>query len=87
MVCLRPNRSQFIQQPVTDTSQAYVPRASNHAGVEMYQKGHVRPVFSRPLSRASEFYETEFEEDEMSDFEEYNGRTSEDSVGHSLEFG
>ena len=63
-----------------------MPMAPSHAGGEMYQKGHVQPVFrqpQRPLSRASELYETEFEEDEMSDFEEYNGRTSEDSVGRS----
>ena len=61
-----------------------MPMASRHGGVEMYQKGRVLSVFaepSRPMSRASEIYETEFEDDDTSDFEEYNGRTSEDSVG------
>ncbi|KAL6716369.1 hypothetical protein ACLMJK_005935 [Lecanora helva] len=59
--------------------------ASSHGGVEMYQKGRVPSVFGRcqrPASRASDAYETEFEEDEMSDFEDYNGRTSEDSFGN-----
>ena len=31
----------------------------------------------------TEIYETEFEED-LSDYEEYSGRRSEDSVGHAL---
>lgn len=60
--------------------------SSNHGGVEMFQMGRAPSVFaqpSRPMSRASEMYETEFEDDDMSDFEEYNGRTSEDSVGCS----
>lgn len=51
----------------------------------MYQKGRVPSVFastnsaSRPSLESSELYETEFEED-VSDFEEYSGRRSEDSV-------
>lgn len=60
--------------------------ASSYSGVEMYQKGHVPSVFAqtpRPLSRASDSYETEFEDEDMSDFEEYAGRTSEDSVSRS----
>ncbi len=60
--------------------------ASSHSGVEMYQKGHVPSVFAqtpRPMSRASDSYETEFEDEDMSDFEEYAGRTSEDSVSRS----
>ena len=53
--------------------------------VEMYQKGNVQSVFvqqsaPRPLSQATEMYDTEFEED-LSDFEEYSGRRSEESVG------
>ncbi len=31
-------------------------------------------------------YETEFEDDDTSDFEEYAGRTSEDSVGRIVSF-
>lgn len=54
--------------------------------IEMFQKGSVRPVFPgkiipRPLSEATEMYDTEFEEDE-SDFEEYSGRRSEESVSN-----
>ena len=54
-------------------------------GVEMYQKGNVQSAFDqpsapRPLSQATEMYDTEFEED-LSDFEEYSGRRSEESVG------
>lgn len=50
----------------------------------MYQKGNVQSVFiqpsaPRPLSQATEMYDTEFEED-LSDFEEYSGRRSEESV-------
>lgn len=62
-----------------------MPMATGHSGVEMFQKGHVQSVFAqtpRPQSRASETYDTEFEDDEMSDFEEYAGRTSEDSVSY-----
>lgn len=52
----------------------------------MYEKGYyARPMFtsrnlaSRPLSEATEMYDTEFEED-LSDVDDYAGRTSEDSV-------
>lgn len=51
----------------------------------MYEKGFGRPIFasrtsiSRPLSEATEMYDTEFEED-FSDVEDYSGRRSEDSV-------
>lgn len=60
-----------------------MPPASRRS-VDMFQKGLVRPVFSgptgpRPLSEATEMYDTEFEED-SSDIEEYSGRRSEDSV-------
>ena len=53
--------------------------------LEMFQKGNVQSVFvqpsaPRPLSQATEMYDTEFEED-LSDFEEYSGRRSEESVG------
>lgn len=63
-----------------------MPMASGHSGVEMFQKGQVQSVFAhtpRPQSQATEMYETEFEDEDMSDFEEYAGRTSEDSVGHN----
>lgn len=50
----------------------------------MYEKGFARPMYtsrtsrSRPLSEATEMYDTEFEED--SDGDDYAGRRSEDSV-------
>ncbi|KAK4691320.1 hypothetical protein P7C71_g5652, partial [Lecanoromycetidae sp. Uapishka_2] len=63
-------------------SRAYVPMASRPTGVEMFQKGNVQSVFaSRPMSQATEIYDTDFEED-MSDFEEYEGRRSEESFGN-----
>ena len=62
-----------------------MPMAHQRWGVEMFQKGNVQSVFAqpsapRPLSQATEMYDTEFEED-LSDFEEYSGRRSEESVG------
>ncbi|MCJ1484508.1 hypothetical protein MMC06_004679 [Schaereria dolodes] len=64
---------------------AFAPLASQQNGLEMFQKGHVQSVFtsnssSRSLAEGSDVYDTEFEED-MSDFEEYSGRRSEDSYG------
>ena len=61
-----------------------MPRA-RQGGVEMFQKGNVQSVFvqpsaPRPPSEVTEMYDTEFEED-LSDFEEYSGRRSEESVG------
>lgn len=61
-----------------------MPSASHHGGVDMFQKGRVRPMFgapigSRAMSEASEMDDTEFEED-LSDVEEYSGRRSEESV-------
>lgn len=58
---------------------------AHQEGLEMFQKGIVPSVFvkpsaSRPLSQATEMYDTEFEED-LSDSEEYSGRRSEESVG------
>lgn len=58
---------------------------AHQRGMEMFQKGSVQSVFvqplaPRPLSQATEMYDTEFEED-LSDFEEYSGRRSEESVG------
>ena len=59
--------------------------ASRRTEEEMFQKGLNRPFFSsrtatsRPLSEATEMYDTDFEED-MSDIEEYSGRRSEESV-------
>ncbi|CAF9905590.1 MAG: hypothetical protein ALECFALPRED_001040 [Alectoria fallacina] len=54
--------------------------------VEMFQKGNVQSVFvqpsaPRPSSQATDMYDTEFEED-LSDFEEYSGRRSEESFGN-----
>ncbi|KAL8873056.1 MAG: hypothetical protein Q9174_001410 [Haloplaca sp. 1 TL-2023] len=52
---------------------------------EMYDKSFARPMFasrtssSRPLSEATEMYDTEFEDD--SDMDDYAGRRSEDSFG------
>lgn len=64
---------------------AFMPMA-HQEGVEMFQKGNVQSVFvqpttPRPLSQATEMYDTEFEED-LSDFEEYSGRRSEESFGN-----
>ncbi|KAL8843512.1 MAG: hypothetical protein Q9170_000016 [Blastenia crenularia] len=52
----------------------------------MYEKSYARPMYSsrilapRPLSEATEMYDTEFEED-LSDVDDYAGRRSEDSFG------
>lgn len=52
----------------------------------MYEKGFARPMFTsrtsaaRPLSEATEMYDTDFEED--SDSDDYAGRKSEDSVSN-----
>ena len=69
---------------MSNTDQAFMPVASRHQGVEMFQKGHVQSVFAgtstpRPLSEATDIYDTDFEDD-VSDFEEYSGRRSEESV-------
>lgn len=58
--------------------------ASRQHDVEMFQKGRMQSLFietatSQPLSEASEMDDTEFEED-MSDFDDYAGRRSEESV-------
>lgn len=58
---------------------------AHQGGFEMFQKHKLQSVFvqpttPRPLSQATEMYDTEFEED-LSDFEEYSGRRSEESVG------
>ncbi|KAL8687895.1 MAG: hypothetical protein Q9218_006060 [Villophora microphyllina] len=53
---------------------------------ETYDKGFARPMYaarttsSRPLSEATEMYDTDFEED-LSDVDDYAGRRSEDSFG------
>ena len=54
----------------------------------MFQKGHVKPMFSAKAgsisqSEQSDMEDTEFEED-FSDVEEYSGRRSEESVSHTL---
>ena len=52
----------------------------------MLQKGHVESLFTqrstRPPSRATELSDTDFEDDDISDFEEYAGRRSEESFGN-----
>ncbi len=68
---------------MANCSQAYEPMASHQHGVEMFQKSNVQSVFvgssnPQPASDASDI-DTEFEED-FSDFEEYSGRRSEESV-------
>ena len=60
-------------------------------GVEMLQKSYRQPMFTRTSTTGaasksssedvSDTSETEFEDD-MSDFDEYAGRRSEDSVGN-----
>ncbi|KAI9724509.1 MAG: hypothetical protein M1812_000577 [Candelaria pacifica] len=66
---------------------ASTPISPLQAGVEMFQKGHGQPFFKasapapRPLSEATEIYDTEFEED-LSDTEEANSpRLSVESFG------
>ena len=82
------NGKSFVTFPLLDerlkSYQALTPRA-HQRGVEMFQKGNVQSVFAlpsapRPVSQVTEMYDTEFEED-FSDFEEYSGRRSEESVG------
>ena len=63
---------------------------AHQRGAEMFQKGNMQSVFvqpsaPRPLSQATDMYDTEFEED-SSDFEEYSGRRSEESVGTGRHF-
>lgn len=60
--------------------QAFMPPASRRTEVETFQKGPVQPIYAvaRPLSEATEMYDTEFED--LSDTEEYSGRRSEESV-------
>ena len=52
----------------------------------MLQKGRVESLFTqrstRPPSRATELSDTDFEDDDISDFEEYAGRRSEESFGN-----
>ena len=52
----------------------------------MFQKGRVESLFTqrstRPPSRATELSDTDFEDDDISDFEEYAGRRSEESFGN-----
>lgn len=57
-----------------------MPPASRRTEVETFQKGYVQPMYaiSRPLSEATDMYDTEFED--LSDAEEYSGRRSEESV-------
>jgi len=60
-----------------------VPLASRHRDIELFTKGYVKPL-SAPTTMspdATEMSDTDFEED-FSDFEEYSGRRSEESVGH-----
>ena len=52
------------------------------------QKGRMHPFYasvpsSRPLSEATEIFDTDFEDD-SSDAEEYSGRRSEESVSDPL---
>ncbi|KAL8922931.1 MAG: hypothetical protein Q9208_004893 [Pyrenodesmia sp. 3 TL-2023] len=64
---------------------AYTIPPARRSGGQTYEKGFARPMFtsrtlaSRPLSEATEMYDTDFEED--SDLDDYAGRRSEDSFG------
>lgn len=59
--------------------------ALRRSEAQIYQKSLPAPPFpsrtstSRPLSEATEMYDTDFEDD-LSDVEEYSGRRSEESV-------
>ena len=61
-----------------------MPSAPYHHGLDMFQKGHVRPMLNTKIgsgatSEESEMDDTDFEED-LSDGEAYSGRRSEESV-------
>ena len=70
----------------TNAKQSYIPNAYHDRG-SMLQKAQTYPVYGhrqsalpqRTPQERYEAFETDFEED-MSDFEEYSGRRSEDSV-------
>lgn len=78
--CLPPLR--------TDREQAFVPPTLRRSEAQIYLKGLPGPPLpprtttSRPLSDATEMYDTDFE-DELSDVEEYSGRRSEESVSRA----
>lgn len=67
--------------------QAFTPTSSHQVGLEMFQKGQTRQFFAsqaqapRPLSEATEIYDTDFEED-FSDLEDMSGRRSVESVSY-----
>lgn len=58
---------------------------------EMFQRGKLQPLFTqrtsrdRPLSEATEIYDTDVDDDDSSDFEEYSPKFSFNSV--STRFG
>ena len=58
-----------------------MPQKSLHSEANMFHKGQAQPQYGapRPLSEATDMYDTEFEED-LSDSDEYSGRRSEESV-------
>lgn len=62
-----------------------MPPTLRRSEAQIYQKGLTGPPLpsrtsiSRPLSEATEMYDTDFEDD-LSDVEEYSGRRSEESV-------
>ena len=65
--------------------QAFVPPTLRRSEAHIYQKRLPEPPLPprtftpRPLSEATEMYDTDFEDD-LSDVEEYSGRRSEESV-------
>lgn len=66
--------------------QAFMSQSSLRAGREVQQKANVHPFYAsrlstRPLSEATEIFDTDFEDD-SSEEEEYAGRRSEESVGN-----
>ena len=62
--------------------QAYVPMASGHDAVEMYQKRNVTSplVGTAPLQSISVESDIDTEFEDVSDFDDYQGRRSEASV-------
>lgn len=68
---------------LTRLLQSYTTASVRRSEIEMFQKGSVPPVFTRPRTSSirplSEASETEFEDD-YSDTDEYSGRRSEESV-------
>ena len=76
----------------THPTQAYAPRSARQSRMEMFQKGNTlsflpsRTPPPRPVSDATEIYDTEFEDD-VSDLDSNSGSRSVESVSFSTSKG